>query len=468
MTVGCEDEFDRHAVYTLQGCPVRFAEISSAFGYSSQTDHADSALQFSKNMSLAHWTPLLTWIIALASILLMLFRPRGIAEYVWISLGAIVLVMTRLLPVRAAVHAIGEGVDVYFFLTGMMILAELARMEGVFDWVADISVRHSDGSRARLFLLIYLAGVTVTIFLSNDATAVVLTPAVLAAVRRSRVEPRPYLLACAFIANAASFVLPISNPANLVIYGKSMPPLAPWLRTFLLPSLLAIGTTFVILRLLSRRNLRGEMNSEVYGVKLSAEGRLALLGICIAAVTLLVSSGFGVQLGLPTLATGLFALALISCRNRRAWRAMLHGVSWSVVPLVAGLFMIVAALNRAGMLGLTQLGLKCLAHNPDGYGRFIAAFAVAALSNIMNNLPVGLASGSALQRMHSSGLLTHAVLIGVDLGPNLSVTGSLATILWLIALRREGAEISAWAFLKIGMVVMPVSLAAAVWGLLHK
>lgn len=416
-------------------------------------------------MNFAHWTTLLIWIIALASILLMLFRPRNIAEYIWISLGAVVLVVTRLLPLRPAVHAIGEGLDVYFFLTGMMILAELARIEGVFDWVADISVHHSKGSPARFFLLIYLAGIIVTVFLSNDATAVVMTPAVLAAVRRARVEPRPYLLACALIANAASFVLPIANPANLVIYGKTLPSLAPWLRIFLLPSVVSIAVTFLVLRFLARRSLTGSMNEESDGIALSAEGRLAVMGICVAAVTLLVSSGLGLQLGFPTLVTGLFALALISVRNRKAWRAVLGGVSWSVLPLVAGLFMIVAALNRAGMLRLTQFGLTWLSHASDGYGKFIGAFAVALLSNIMNNLPVGLASGSALQQMHSSGVLTHAVLIGVDLGPNLSVTGSLATILWLIALRREQAEISAWDFLKIGMVVMPISLAAALFAL---
>lgn len=417
------------------------------------------------NMNFAHWTTLLAWIIALASILLMLFRPRNIAEYFWISLGAVVLVVTRLLPLRTAAHAIGEGLDVYFFLSGMMILAELARIEGVFDWVADISVHHSKGSPARFFLLIYVAGIVVTVFLSNDATAVVMTPAVLAAVRRARVEPRPYLLACALIANAASFVLPIANPANLVIYGKTLPSLAPWLRIFLLPSVVSIAVTFLVLRVLARRSLAGSMNEESDGITLSAEGRLAVIGICVAAVTLLVSSGLGLQLGLPTLVTGLFALALISIRNRKAWRAVLGGVSWSVLPLVAGLFMIVAALNRAGMLRLTQFGLTWLSHASDGYGKFIGAFAVALLSNIMNNLPVGLASGSALQQMHSSGVLTHAVLIGVDLGPNLSVTGSLATILWLIALRREDAEISAWEFLKIGMVVMPVSLAAAIFAL---
>jgi arsenical pump membrane protein len=409
---------------------------------------------------------LLSWAISLASILLMLFRPKGISEYIWIGLGAVTLVIARLLPLRAAAHAIGEGVDVYFFLSGMMILAELARIEGVFDWVADLAVHRSRGSPARLFLLIYLAGIAVTAFLSNDATAVVLTPAVLAAARRARVEPRPYLVACAFIANAASFVLPIANPANLVVYGKTMPSLIPWLRVFLLPSMLSIVVTFLLLRALSRRTLAGSMNAEPEGIGLSAEGRVALAGISVAAVTLLVSSGLGVRLGLPTLVTGLFALVLISFRNRLAWRAVLGGVSWSVLPLVAGLFMIVAALNRAGLLPLIQLGLTRLAHAPDGYGKFIGAFAVALLSNVMNNLPVALASGTALQQMHSSGALTHAVLIGVDLGPNLSVTGSLATILWLIALRREDAEISAWEFLKIGMIVMPLSLAAAIFGLL--
>ena len=416
-------------------------------------------------MHFSNWTIIFTWVISLVSILLMLLRPRGIAEYIWICLGALTLVLAGALPLSDAAHAIYEGLDVYLFLAGMMILAELARHEGVFDWVADVAVHHSNGSPARLFLLIYLAGTVVTIFLSNDATAVVLTPAVLAAVRRARVEPKPYLLACAMIANAASFVLPIANPANLVVFGKTLPPLAPWLRLFLLPSVFSIASTYFCLRLLSRHVLQGEMNSKADGIQLSPRGRLALCGICIAAATLVVTSGLGFPLGLPTCITGVFALLLISFRNGGAWKAVLRGVSWSVVPLVAGLFMIVAALNRAGMLRLAQAGLAWLARVPDGLDKLVAAGVVAGLSNIMNNLPVGLASGSALQPMHSAGALTHAVLIGVDLGPNLSVTGSLATILWLIALRRDDAEITAWEFLKTGMIVMPVSVALSVLSL---
>jgi arsenical pump membrane protein len=408
---------------------------------------------------------MLIWIISLASIVLMLVRPRGIPEYVWIGGGAVLLVVTRLLPVGGALHAIREGVDVYLFLTGMMILAELAREEGIFDWVADIAVRHARGSASRLFVWVYLVGMVVTALLSNDATAVVLTPAVLAAVRRAKVEPRPHLLACALIANAASFLLPIANPANLVVFGTRMPALGQWLRIFLLPSVASIAATFVCLRLLSRRALEGNAAAVEEPYRLDAAGWLALAGIGVAAVALLVSSGLGIQLGAPTCGAGVLALGLVAWKDRGAPRTAVRSVSWSVLPLVAGLFMIVEALNRAGMMRLTKMGLAWLAGAHDGVGRFGGGFGVALLSNGMNNLPVGLAAGTALRQMGQTGLLAHAVLIGVDLGPNLSVTGSLATILWLIALRREDAEITGWEFLKVGVVAMPVALALALLAL---
>jgi arsenical pump membrane protein len=154
-----------------------------------------------------------------------------------------------LLPVSAAVEGMGKGVDVYLFLTGMMLLAELARQEGLFDWLAARAASMARGSATRLFGLVYCVGIVVTVFLSNDATAVVLTPAVAAVARAANVElPLPYLFICAFIANAASFVLPISNPANLVIYASHMPPLLQWLPRFALPSLLSIGVTYAVLR----------------------------------------------------------------------------------------------------------------------------------------------------------------------------------------------------------------------------
>ena len=111
----------------------------------------------------------------------MLVRPRGIPEVYWISGGALLLILLRLIPLRLAGHAIAEGSDVYLFLIGMMLLSELAREHGVFDWLSSQAVRGAAGSCARLFTLVYGVGTLVTIFMSNDATAVVLTPAILSA-----------------------------------------------------------------------------------------------------------------------------------------------------------------------------------------------------------------------------------------------------------------------------------------------
>jgi arsenical pump membrane protein len=411
---------------------------------------------------LPHLAIALIWIVSLSSILLMLIRPRGVAEAWWISGGAVLLVLARLLPLASAAHAIHEGLDVYLFLIGMMLLAETARHEGVFDWVAGVALGHARGSSARLFLLIYLAGTVVTIFLSNDATAVVLTPAVLATVRHAKVRPRPYLLICALIANAASFVLPISNPANLVIFDAHMPTLANWLRVFLLPSVMSIVVTYLILCFKYRPELSGEIVDVRPTTGLSDGGKAALAGIVISAAVLLVASGLGWQLGAPTCVVGVLAVLLVTLRDRRAAVKVVRGVSWSIVPLVAGLFMIVEALNRGGLLRMAGRGLGWAAAQPAIVGKLAAGFAVALLSNGMNNLPVGLAGGSALRHAHLGGAhlaaIQHAILIGVDLGPNLSVTGSLATILWLIVLRREGVEITGWQFLKAGMIVMPIAL----------
>ncbi|MBV9302775.1 MAG: arsenic transporter [Acidobacteriaceae bacterium] len=405
---------------------------------------------------------LMIWLLSLGSIALVLMRPKGLPEAWWAVLGAALLVISRLISPETAIRAVEKGIDVYLFLIGMMIMSELARREGVFDWIAVHAVRASKGSRNRLFALIYCVGVLVTIFLSNDATAVVLTPAVLAAVRAAEVEPLPYLLICAFIANAASFVLPISNPANLVVYGHTMPPLGRWLAIFTLPSIASIAATFAVLHWIAAKRLEGEVKTNVHELQLSPTGKVTLYGIGFLAVTLMIASALNLDLGTPTCIAGLLVTAVTSIRDHRAPKDIARAIAWSVIPLVAGLFVIVEALNGAGALHATVKALRLVETWPPLSAAFTSAFAIALLSNVMNNLPIGLISGAAVQAAGAAGSLRHAVLIGVDLGPNLSVSGSLATILWLIAIRREGEEIGFCKFLKWGVLVMPPALALAV------
>lgn len=407
-------------------------------------------------------SPWTTWGIAAAATLGVILRPFAWPEWVWAVAGAALLTALGLLSPAEALAGIGKGLDVYLFLTGMMLLAELARLEGLFDWLAAHAARQARGSATRLFALVYAVGTLVTVFLSNDATAVVLTPAVAAVARAARArDPLPYLLVCAFVANAASFVLPLSNPANLVIYGSQMPPLLAWLPRYALPSALAIGATFLALRWTQRAALRQAIASDIAAPDLSAGGRLAAWGIAGTAAVLLAASAHGLDLGLPTFLAGLATTALVLLRARRSPSAVLGGIAWGVLPLVAGLFVLVEALERTGVIrhlaGLLQAAVQHAA-GPAAWG---AGIAVALGGNLVNNLPAGLVAGRVVALAEVPETVRAAVLIGIDLGPNLSVTGSLATILWLVALRREGLAIGAWRFLRLGAVVMPPALLLA-------
>ena len=410
-------------------------------------------------------SPWTTWGIAGAATAGVIIRPFSWPEFIWAVGGAALLVALGLISPADALSGVTKGTDVYLFLTGMMLLSELARQEGLFDWLAARAARMSKGSATRLFTLVFAVGTVVTVFLSNDATAVVLTPAVAAAAKAAKAEkPLPYLFICAFIANAASFVLPISNPANLVIYGAHMPPLLQWLPRYALPSLLSILVTYVVLRWSQGAGLRQEISADIDVPKLSAAGKMAAFGIAATAIVLLVSSGFDIQLGLPTFLAGLGTAILVLTRSKCGVSDVVKNVSWGVLPLVAGLFVLVESLEKTGVTRELAVLLQQVVQQSATMAAWASGVVLAVGCNLVNNLPAGLVAGRVVEMAHVPDHVRSAVLIGVDLGPNLSVTGSLATILWLTALRREGQSVGAWTFLKLGMLVMPPALLLAIAG----
>jgi arsenical pump membrane protein len=392
-------------------------------------------------------------------------RPFNLPEAVWAVAAALILVIIGLLPWRDALTGVARGTDVYLFLIGMMLLAELARQEGLFDWLAAKAARLAKGSASRLFTLIYGVGILVTVFLSNDATAVVLTPAVAAVMRAAGIkQPLPYLFICAFIANAASFVLPISNPANLVIYGSHMPPLLQWLPRYALASVLSIVATYVVLRLTQRRHLGQSLETDIEVPALAGPARLTAVGIVLTSIVLLTASALDLQLGLPTFIAGAATTAIVLWRSAHGPADTVKDISWGVLPLVAGLFVLVEALEKTGATEALTALLQHLIAQSAVLAAWVTGVVLAVGCNLVNNLPAGLLAGRVVETGNVPEQVRAAVLIGVDLGPNLSVTGSLATILWLSALRREGLHVGAWTFLKLGTVVMPPALILALAG----
>jgi arsenical pump membrane protein len=401
-----------------------------------------------------------TWSIALFAVAGVITRPGNWSEAWWAVCGALTLVLLSLVPMSDALAAVERGTDVYLFLTGMMLLAELARREGLFDWLAAYALLHAGGSGRRLFLLVYGVGSLVTIFLSNDATAVVLTPAVYAAAKRAGAPALPYLFICAFIANAASFVLPISNPANLLVFGDHIPPLGVWLMYFAAPSVTAILLTYVLLRFAQRKHIPEKIASGANVAVLHAGGRIAAAAIGTTGIVLLIASFRAWPLGAPTCIAGVTAWLVISAMQHKTPWPVLKNISWSVLPLVAALFVLVGAVEYTGIFHPLAILMSAQSVR-DPVLTCLAAGSISGLaSNFVNNLPAGLIAATLAQAAHLAPRVTGALLIGVDLGPNLSITGSLATILWLVAIRRERENVRALQFLAIGAVVMPPTLIA--------
>jgi arsenical pump membrane protein len=194
---------------------------------------------------------------------------------------------------------------------------------------------------------------------------------------------------------------------------------------------------------------------------LTRGGALAAIGIAATAIALIAASALGWRLGLPTFIAGVLTAIFILIGARQSPWPIIRGVSWSVLPLVAGLFVLVEALEQTGLIAVLARSTAAYAERSPFLTAIGAGGLVAIACNLMNNLPVGLIVGSTVAIAHLPHPVVSAALIGVDLGPNLSITGSLATILWLVALRREGEGIGAWRFLKLGALVMPPALIAA-------
>jgi arsenical pump membrane protein len=355
--------------------------------------------------------------------------------------------------------ALGRGTDVYLFLAGMMALAGYAQLAGIFDWIAVRAVRIAGRSRLRLFTLVYVAGIGTTALFSNDATIIALTPAVIAALRRYDANPLPYVIACALIANAASFLLPISNPSNLLVFAGRMPSLGEWLGVFALPSAVAIALTFALTWWIFRRDLRG--GSANAHADEPAPAPLAVALLTLAAGLIVTTSALRGPLGAATFACGAVVVVASAVRNRAGAATIVRGISWHIIALTAALFVIVTALDDAGGFVWSRAALAWCAHLGAPWPALATGFVVAAVSNAINNLPVGLNLGETIPAMHATMQTSAAALIGVNLGPNATVNGSLATLLWLRILRSADISISPLAFARIGVLVTIPALAAA-------
>jgi arsenical pump membrane protein len=424
-------------------------------------------------------TTILISLIAILTLVGIMVRPWRVNEAMVALAGAALLLILGLINPGNAISTLLNDWNTFFFFLGMMSLSALAEVAGLFDWLAVQAARLAGNSARRLFLNTFVLGCLISMILSNDATALILTPITYSLVTRLRLPVLPFLFACTFIADTSSFLLPVSNPINIILLSKFPLDLWTFLRLLCLPCLLVISMNIALFFLLYRRQLRGHFDIKRLPaleetIKHKSYFRYTCTVLVLVAVAYITASAVQFPLSLVALAgaLALFIGALI-------WKQTTlpdvgKQISWSIFGFIGGMFIVVQAVESTGLT--TQFG-QLLLHLSGGnsFGAvMVGTFGSALGTNLINNVPMAVVLTSALQTtQHSPIIVQHAfiaaTIFGCDLGPNLTTVGSLATVLWLLILRQRNLDVSGLDYLKVGIIVTPFMLfigALAIWLLL--
>jgi arsenical pump membrane protein len=365
--------------------------------------------------------------------------------------GAAVLIAAGILSWHDARDEAGNLAPTLVVLAALLVLGDGCERAGLFDALAARMAAGARGSGTRLLALVFAAAAGVTAVLGLDATVVLLTPAAFAAAAKARLPSRPHLYACTHLANSASLLLPISNLTNLLAFRASELSFTRFAALMALPWAVAIAIEWVALRWA----FAGDLETRAATVPEEPVPPLPRAPLGVLAFTLagFVAAGpLGLDEAWPAAAG---ALAMVAFEGT-SWRAL----DLPLLGFVLGLGLIVRAVAGHGFGDLVDGLLPGGAGLPALLG---AAGLAALLANLLNNLPALLVLLPTAAASGSATVL--AVLIGVNAGPNLTYTGSLATLLWRRVLRERDAVPPLGEFVKLGALTVPPILAGATFAL---
>jgi arsenical pump membrane protein len=379
-------------------------------------------------------------------------RPFGLNEAVFGVPAAVLVVVVGLVPLDDAFATVRDLAPTVLFLAGILAFGHLCAEAGVFDFLGAVAGRASGGSPRRLLLLTVLLATVVTTVLTLDATVVLLTPVVLRTVGQLRGRARPHLYACIHLANAGSLLLPVSNLTNLLAFDRSGLSFGRFTALMLLPLVAVVALEWLVLRVFFREDLPRGGDVDVT-VPPAPRYALAVLGVTV--VGFVVTSAFDVPPAWAALG-GVLLLAIPRIVRRQTSPVrVVAEANLGFCAFVLALGVVVDAVTREG-LG-RWLGDVLPAVGEDLPTLLVLAAVAAVLANLVNNIPATLVMLSLVSG-HPVAVL--AVLLGVNIGPNLTYIGSLATLLWRRLLPATDKP-QAVQFHLLGAVSVPVTLVVA-------
>ncbi|MFF5564902.1 SLC13 family permease [Streptomyces sp. NPDC012623] len=391
-------------------------------------------------------------------------RPRGMPEAVAAVPAALLVIVLGAVPTADAWAQTRTLLPVVVFLAAVLVLAQLCAEEGLFAAAGDLVARVCGGRPRRLLGGVFAVAAVITAVLSLDATVVLLTPVVFATAARVGARPRPHVYACTHLANSASLLLPVSNLTNLLAFTASGLSFTRFALLMALPWLVAIVVEYVVFR----RFFAADLAAGAHEPRTDERRPLPVFTLVVLGLTL---AGFALTsfAGIEPLWAAVAGAAVLAARALRQRRTTVTGLVRAASPLFCLFVLALGVVVKAVVDNGLDSGIGWLLPDSSSLLSLLAIAGIAAvLSNAINNLPAILALLPVVAPAGPGPVL--AALIGVNLGPNLTYVGSLATLLWRRILHEHDSEAELGAFTRLGLLTVPATLVmstVALWGTLR-
>ncbi|MFE9333277.1 SLC13 family permease [Streptomyces sp. NPDC006925] len=382
-------------------------------------------------------------------------RPHGRSEVTFAAPAAVLVIAVGAIPLADVGEEAARLGPVIGFLAAVLVLAKLCDDEGLFHACGTWMARWARGGPRRLLGAVFALASVVTAALSLDATVVLLTPVVFATAARMGARPRPHLYASAHLSNTASLLLPVSNLTNLLAFTATGLGFTRFALLMLLPWLAAVAVEYAVFR----RFFAADLDAPPGPAESAEAPELPLFALVTVAATL---AGFGAASapGIDPVwaaTAGAAVLAVRALARRRTTPAEIAGAA--AVPFLAfvlALGVVVRAVVDNGLGDALDTVLPTGTTLPALLG---TAAVAAVLANLINNLPAALVLVPLAASSGPGAVL--AVLLGVNIGPNLTYAGSLATLLWRRIAHRYEHSVELSVFTRLGLLTVPSALLAA-------
>jgi arsenical pump membrane protein len=383
-------------------------------------------------------------------------RPWGWPEAVAAVPAAGVVIGTGSISLDQARSAAAQLGPVVGFLAAVLVLAQLCDDERLFQACGDWMARTARGRPRRLLAYVFAAASVITAVLSLDATVVLLTPVVFATAGRLGARPRPHVYACTHLSNTASLLLPVSNLTNLLAYAASGLSFTRFASLMALPWLVAIGTEYLVFR----RFFGIDLDAVAHAAPAAKPSEVPVFALATVGCTLagfVLASTLGISPVWAALAGATVLAARALARRRTTPAAVVRAAAIPFLAFVLALGIVVRTVTDNGLAA----ALGHLIPGGTGLPALLGVAALAAvLANLINNLPAVLVLLPLTTPAGPGAVL--AMLLGANIGPNLTYAGSLATLLWRRIVREHDTDVDLGEFTRLGLATVPAALVLAV------